>query len=161
MATLYEVFEREGSTMVRTGDAERVQKVHEWIATLSPEKRQEASRRASRSYSVPETCIRHDGCRLDGDDIVWPDGERYPTRREWLKKRTQYRLAELEMIQLFAYRDKLTIMADECGSDVIKTEVRINEIRIGETEAELANREAECKEAGIEVKQHPALAALW
>lgn len=50
------------------------------IAALPKEKRGEAMRRASRSYSVPETCVRHDGCRIEGGEVVWPDGERWPAR---------------------------------------------------------------------------------
>lgn len=23
-------------------------------------------------------CVSYDGCKLDGYDVVWPDGERYP-----------------------------------------------------------------------------------
>ncbi len=34
--------------------------------------------RKSRSYSTPKSCVALDGCRLDGDEVVWPDGERYP-----------------------------------------------------------------------------------
>jgi hypothetical protein len=49
-------------------------------AKPTPEERHEARRRMSRSYSVPETCVRHDGCRIDGGDVVWPDGERWPTK---------------------------------------------------------------------------------
>ncbi len=143
------------------GYAKRLQEVHERIATLPAEKRREAMRRASRSYSVPETCIRRDRCRLDGDDIVWPDDERYPARPEWLKKRTQCILAELEMIALLAYRKKLAIMARESDTDVIGAAIRVNEFRIAEAEAELANREADCEENGIAVQRHQALAALW
>jgi len=50
------------------------------IAALPKEKQHEAMVRASRSYSVPETCVRFDGCRIEGGDVVWPDGERWPAR---------------------------------------------------------------------------------
>lgn len=34
--------------------------------------------RKSRSFSMPESCVVLDGCRIEGAQVVWPDGERYP-----------------------------------------------------------------------------------
>ncbi len=48
------------------------------IAALTGEARHEAMQRASRSYSAPQGAIRFDGCRVDGNELVWPDGERWP-----------------------------------------------------------------------------------
>ncbi len=60
-------------------DAARLAAVHDWIASLPIDKRHEASRRASVSYSDEFTAL-HRGGRIEGADIVWPDGERYPRR---------------------------------------------------------------------------------
>ena len=67
---------------VEAGDRDRdaLAKAHRRIAALPEEKRHEAARRLSRS--APRTCVEHDGCQREGDDIVWPDGERWPTRSE-------------------------------------------------------------------------------
>lgn len=69
---------------VEAGDRERdaLRDAHARIAALPEEKRHEAARRLSRSYSAPRTCVEHDGCQREGDEIVWPDGERWPTRSE-------------------------------------------------------------------------------
>ena len=69
---------------VEAGDRDRdaLAKAHRRIAALPEEKRHEAARRLSRSYSAPRTCVEHDGCQREGDEIVWPDGERWPTRTE-------------------------------------------------------------------------------
>jgi len=61
-------------------DDDRLAEAHARINALPRDKRGEAMRRASRSYSVPDTCVRFDGCWLDGDFVVWPDGERWPAR---------------------------------------------------------------------------------
>jgi len=58
---------------------------------LHSKERHEAMRRASRSWSVPLTCVRFDGCGLDGNteattDVVWPDGERWPADPEKLRR---------------------------------------------------------------------------
>jgi hypothetical protein len=60
----------------------RLLEAHERIAALAGEARREAMTRASRSYWAPKMCVEHDGCTRDGDEIVWPDGERWPTRAE-------------------------------------------------------------------------------
>lgn len=62
------------------GDHDRLAEAHARIAAMPKEQRREAYIRASRSYSAPRMCVEHDGCTRDGDDIVWPDGERWPTR---------------------------------------------------------------------------------
>ena len=67
-----------GSVGITPGD--RRDETHKRIAALPRERQGEAMRRASRSYSAPDTCLRHDGCTREGDDIVWPDGERGPAR---------------------------------------------------------------------------------
>lgn len=61
-------------------DDARLAAAHARIAALPPELRREAMIRASRSYSAPRMCVEYDGCRREGDEIVWPDGERWPTR---------------------------------------------------------------------------------
>ncbi len=63
-------------------DDDRLREAYARIAALPREKRGEAMRRASRSYSSPHTCVRFDGCRLEGQDVVWPDGERWPARSD-------------------------------------------------------------------------------
>ncbi len=75
---------------------------HARIAALPKERQPEALRRLSRSYSAPDTCIRFDGCRREGDVIAWPDGEWWPVRTEiepgealWdLTPGTQFQLCE-------------------------------------------------------------------
>ena len=69
---------------VEAGDRDRdaLSAAHRRIAALPTEKRHEAMRRLSRSYSAPVACIGRESCRRDGDEIVWPDGERWPTRTE-------------------------------------------------------------------------------
>jgi hypothetical protein len=51
---------------------------HARIAALPRGKQREAMVRASRSYSEPIICVDHDDCKIDGADVVWPDGERWP-----------------------------------------------------------------------------------
>lgn len=58
------------------------------IAKLTGEAKHEAMRRASRSYSAPGGAIRHEGCRVDGAEPVWPDGERWPIGPEALARLT-------------------------------------------------------------------------
>ncbi len=72
--------EATADALERPSDDERLRVVHERIASLKGEARHEAARRASRSYSAPGMCVRYDGCHIEGDEMVWPDGERYPTR---------------------------------------------------------------------------------
>lgn len=73
------------ATMAAAGEPEndngpdRFADTHFRILAMPVDKRHEAMRRASRSFSAPDTCVRHDGCRIDGEDVVWPDGERWPT----------------------------------------------------------------------------------
>jgi hypothetical protein len=50
------------------------------IAALTGEARGEAMKRASCSYSDPDFAVRCHGCRIEGNDVVWPDGERWPMR---------------------------------------------------------------------------------
>lgn len=57
---------------------------HERIAALQGEARLTAMRRLSRSYSVPERCVVDEGCTIDGSEVVWPDGERWPADPERL-----------------------------------------------------------------------------
>jgi hypothetical protein len=71
-----------GWPQYRDHDGPRLLEAHLRIAALPEEKRRDAMRRLSRSYSAPQTCVEHDGCRREGDEIVWPDGERWPTRTE-------------------------------------------------------------------------------
>ena len=66
----------------RNREADRLAAAHARIAALPPEQRREAMIRASRSYSAPRMCVEYDGCRREGDEIVWPDGERWPTRSD-------------------------------------------------------------------------------
>lgn len=61
-------------------DDQRLKEAYARIGALSKEKQGEAIWRFSRSYSAPSACIRFDGCWLDGDSVVWPDGERWPAR---------------------------------------------------------------------------------
>jgi len=63
-------------------DDERLDIAHARIAALPEQERHEAMRRLSRSYSAPRTCVEYDGCHIDGDEMVWPDGERWPMRSE-------------------------------------------------------------------------------
>lgn len=58
-------------------DDERLRAVHERISVLPPEKKHEAARCASCSYSAPQTAVFR-GAKIDGNEAVWPDGERYP-----------------------------------------------------------------------------------
>ena len=71
-----------GLPQYRDHDGPRLLEAHERIANLPFPAVAEAARRLSRSYSAPRTCVEHGGCRREGDDIVWPDGERWPTRTE-------------------------------------------------------------------------------
>lgn len=52
--------------------------MHQRIATLADEARRTAMVRASRSFSVPDSCVRENGCRRENGYVVWPDGEKYP-----------------------------------------------------------------------------------
>lgn len=69
----------ESPAAARDPDAARLATVHERIATLSGEQRREAMRRLSVSYSA-EWSATERGAHIDGDEMVWPDGERYPRR---------------------------------------------------------------------------------
>lgn len=62
---------------VSTDEVDPRDAVNERIASLSGAARNEALRRASRSYSAPRSAVR-DGARIEGNEVVWPDGERYP-----------------------------------------------------------------------------------
>ena len=61
-------------------DDDRLREAHARINALPKDRQGEAMRRASRSYSAPEFCVRFDGYTLEGQDVVWPDGERWPAR---------------------------------------------------------------------------------
>lgn len=62
-------------------DADRLVRIHRWIASLPKEQQTEAYRRASCSYSGERSALAW-GAHVEGDDMVWPDGERYPRRTE-------------------------------------------------------------------------------
>lgn len=47
------------------------------IGRLPPEKQASARHRAAWSHSHPDECLSREGCTRDGDEVVWPDGERY------------------------------------------------------------------------------------
>lgn len=76
-----QIREESGKWPARSDD-ERLFAAHARIAALPKEKQREAMIRLSRSYSARRTCVERDGCRLDAAtmEIVWPDGERWPTR---------------------------------------------------------------------------------
>lgn len=73
---------RERAAAEARDDHERLAEAHARITALPEEKRREAMRRLSRSYSAPRTCVEHDGCRIEGGEMVWPDGERWPMRTD-------------------------------------------------------------------------------
>lgn len=62
---------------VSADEADPRDAVNERIAKLPREQRHEAMRRASCSYSAPCSAVR-DGACIEGNEVVWPDGERYP-----------------------------------------------------------------------------------
>lgn len=67
--------------LARAQDDANCHDAHERIAFIvDPFAKSRAAMRASRSFSAPDTCIRHDECTRDGQWIVWPDGEKWPTR---------------------------------------------------------------------------------
>ncbi len=41
----------------------------------------ESMRRRSMSYSASEYQLTRNGCMIEGDEVVWPDGERWPRGR--------------------------------------------------------------------------------
>lgn len=59
---------------------DRLPAAHEAIVAAPRERRPEMAARASRSYSVPGSCCRREGCRIEDGYVVWPDGERWPVR---------------------------------------------------------------------------------
>lgn len=46
------------------------------LNALSDKQRAKAIPRASCSFSTPQTAVQRGG-RIEGDEVVWPDGERY------------------------------------------------------------------------------------
>lgn len=50
-------------------------------AIADPSRRAAARVRLIRSVHGPVACVEQEGCRVEGSEMVWPDGERYPTNR--------------------------------------------------------------------------------
>lgn len=86
-ATIAEVEQRQDArildrTLIAKGtDADRLRAVHERAVGLTGDAYARTMARISCSYSSERTAIAR-GARVDGDEMVWPDGERYPRRTE-------------------------------------------------------------------------------
>ena len=59
-------------------EEERLAAVLARVAALSDKERHEARLRAVRSWDRPDYAVQHDGCRIEGGEVVWPSGERWP-----------------------------------------------------------------------------------
>ncbi len=65
---------------VRAWDEVRCAESHRRIAAMPKHLHHEAMRRLSRSFSAPDFAVTYDGCRIEGHQVVWRDGERWPRR---------------------------------------------------------------------------------
>lgn len=54
--------------------------VRERIAALPEELRHEAWSRIGVSYDSPEYAVKHYECKIDGNEVLWPDGQRFPIK---------------------------------------------------------------------------------
>lgn len=58
----------------------KLEEIHKKILSLPKDQQMLAAARASVSYSDPNFAVKSQGCIRDGNDLAWPDGERWPIR---------------------------------------------------------------------------------